>query len=114
MSEPLISQSELWQDRRRRTLAFVRRGVPFVSGVLAAFIALLLYTILNPPPRQMTQKDVDTSVAQALASATAPLPYSAVVFQVIQPYLVLIQSHVMKTNRLAADDGTGTGVIVND
>jgi S1-C subfamily serine protease len=114
MTEPPISRTELWQDRRKRASAFARRAVPFVSGILAAFIALLLYTILNPPPRQLTQKDVDTSVAQAMASATAPPPYSALVFQVIQPSLVLIQSHVLETNGLAADDGIGTGVIVND
>ena len=116
MSEPLISQSELWQDRRKRVRAFVRRGVPFVLGVLAAFIAILLYTVLNPPPRQLTQKDIDASVVQAMASATAPPPYSALVFQVIQPSLVLIQSHVLESTGLAADgdEGIGAGVIVND
>ncbi|MBA3868315.1 MAG: trypsin-like peptidase domain-containing protein [Anaerolineae bacterium] len=114
MSDPFTSQSELWQDRRKRTRAFVRRGLPFVSGVLATFIALLLYTVLNPPPRQVTQKDVATSVAEAMASATAPPPYSALVFQVIQPSLVLIQSQVLESNGFAAADGLGTGVIIND
>jgi len=114
MNEPVYSQSALWQDRRKRARALVRRGLPFVSGMLAAFIALLVYSLLNPPPRQMTQKDVDASVAKAMASATAPPPYSALVFQVIQPSLVLIQSHVLESTGLAADDGLGTGVIIND
>jgi S1-C subfamily serine protease len=116
MSEPLISQSELWQNRRKRARAFVRRGVPFVSGMLAAFLALLVYTVLNPLPRPLTQKDIDASVINAMASATAPPPYSALVFQVIQPSLVLIQSHVLESTGLAADgdEGIGAGVIVND
>jgi S1-C subfamily serine protease len=114
MDEPLHSQSEVWQNRRKRARAFARRGVPFVSGILAAFIALLVYTILNPLPRQLTQKDVDASIAQVLASATAPPPYSALVFQMIQPSLVLIQSEVLESSGLAADDGFGTGVIIND
>jgi S1-C subfamily serine protease len=90
--------------------------VPFVSGVLAAFLALLVYTVLNPPPRPLTQKDIDTSVVNMMASATAPPPYSALVFQVIQPSLVLIQSHVLESTGLAADgdEGIGAGVIVND
>lgn len=111
MSEPPNSRSELWKNRLR---VLARRSLPFVSGVLAAFLAMLMYSVLNPPPHQLTQKEVDTSVAQALASATAPPPYSALVFRVIQPSLVLIQSQVIETNGLAAADGIGTGVIVND
>lgn len=114
MNEPSITQLELWQNRLKRARAVARRGLPFASGVLAAFLALFVFQILNPPPRQMTQKDIDASVAQAMASATAPPPYSAVVFQIIQPSLVLIQSNVLESEGLAAADGIGTGVIVND
>ncbi len=114
MNEPLTSQSELWQNRRKRVRVYIRRWVPFVSGILATLIALLFYSLLNPPPRQMTQKDIDASVIQAMASATAPPPYSELVFQVIQPSLVLIQSQVLESNGFAAADGIGTGVIIND
>lgn len=114
MTAPIVSQSELPQDRRQRIYALTRRLLPFGSGVIATLIALILYTILFPAPRQMTQKDVNASVAQALASATAPPAYSALVYQVIRPSLVLIQSQLLETEGLAAADGLGTGVIIND
>ncbi|MCA0453536.1 MAG: trypsin-like peptidase domain-containing protein [Chloroflexi bacterium] len=62
----------------------------------------------------MTQNEVDTLVAQAMASATAPPPYSSLVYQAIQPSLVLIQSQIIDVEGFAADGGLGTGVIIND
>jgi len=90
-----------------------RRAAPFVSGVLAAFVALLLYNVLVPGPHLLTTREVNDSVAQALASAT-PLPsYSAIVFQIIHPSFVLIQTEEHdKKGKL--EHGVGSGVIVND
>ena len=42
MSEPSVSKSELWRERLRGVLTRLRRGLPFGSGVLAAFVAFLL------------------------------------------------------------------------
>ncbi len=114
MNNPLISRSELWQHRLGRVRTFLQGRVSFAAGVLAAFLALLLYTVLVPAPHQITQKEVDTTVAQALASVTPSPPYSVLVYQVIQPSLVLIQSQLLDVEGLAADGGMGTGVIIND
>ena len=113
MSEPPIPHSERRQ-RLKQIYGSARRGLPFVSGVFAALVAILLYSVFVPTPHQITQNEVSTSVAQALASATAPPPYSALVYQVIQPSLVLIQSEILESNGLAAGDGLGSGVIIND
>jgi S1-C subfamily serine protease len=86
---------------------------PFASGVVAAFAALLLYNALVPGPHQVTPREVDEAVAQALASAT-PLPaFSSLAYQVIQPSLVLIQAHA-DTENGEGENGLGSGVVVDD
>jgi len=85
----------------------------FVAGVFAALVALLLYHVLVPGPHQVTTSEVNDTVAHVLASAT-PLPaYSASVYQVIQPSLVLIQTE-SKGATGKPEHALGSGVIVND
>jgi S1-C subfamily serine protease len=81
--------------------------------MLAAFLALIVYSALTPPQKQLTQRDVDTSIANAFASATAPPAFSSLVYQVIQPSLVLIQSHITGPDN-KVQSGLGSGVIVDD
>jgi S1-C subfamily serine protease len=113
MSEPSVSRSELWQRRLQRFRTRARRAVPFASGVLAALLALLLYNVLVPGPHQLTTREVHDTVAQALASATPAPPFSARVFQAIQPSLVLIQTQAPGANG-KADRGLGSGVVIDD
>jgi S1-C subfamily serine protease len=102
-----------WDSWKHRLRKILRWAAPFVSGVAAVLVALWLYNILFPPPEAMTTRDVDEAVAQALASATPPPAYSALVYQVIQPSLVLIQ-----TSGNGADgeeeEGLGSGVVVTE
>src|SRR5689334_16527950 len=98
MDEPPVTRMELWRQRFQRLRANARRALPFVYGVLAAFVALLLYGIIVPGPHPLSQKDVNDTIAQAMASATAPPAYSSLVYQVIQPSLVLIQSQFPDQN----------------
>jgi S1-C subfamily serine protease len=111
MREPSDPKFDI-RGHTREFLARLRPAVPFVSGVLAALIAFLLYNLFFVKPDQLTAQDVSDTVAQAMASAT-PLPaYSASVYQVIQPSLVLIQ--VERTHEEAETDfGLGSGVIVD-
>ena len=60
--------------------------------MVAALLALLLYNQFTPRPHQLTLKEVNDSVAQTLASATPPPAYSTVVYQIIRPSLVLIET----------------------
>ncbi len=113
MNEPPASRSERWRSRFKRVRALLWRIVPFASGVLAALVALLLYNTITPAPRQMTQQDVNTSVAQALASATPPPAFSAQVYQVVLPSLVLIQSQILDASG-RTENGLGSGVVIND
>src|SRR4051794_5156904 len=82
-------QVRAWLQRQRARL---RQGALFGAGVAAAFLAILLYQALFPPPAPLTTRDVDQSIASAIASVT-PLPaFSAQVYREVQPALVLIQA----------------------
>jgi len=99
---------------RKRLLGFRTRAksaLPFASGMLAALLAILLYNILFPGPQQMTGREVNDIVVQAMASATPRPAFSSRVFQAIQPSLVLIQTQGEDGDRTHGS-GLGSGVIV--
>jgi len=106
-----VSRTGEWRRRGLRLLIILRRGLPFALGVAAAFLAILLYNRFTPQPQELTIQDVQNSVAQAMASATPPPAYSTVVYQIIRPSLVLIQT---KSSGAEGDseDGLGSGVII--
>jgi S1-C subfamily serine protease len=113
MNDLSTSAFEKWKERFGRVRLSVRRATPFASGVLAALLALLLYNSLFPGPHQITQSEVNDTVAQVMASATPPPPYSSLVYQAIQPSLVLIESK--RQNEEGEDDtGLGSGVVIDD
>jgi S1-C subfamily serine protease len=113
MSEPSAARSELWQRRWQRIRTRARAVTPFVSGVAATLVALLLFNRLLPAPHQLTAREVQDTVAQTLASAT-PLPaYSARVYQAIQPSFVLIQTHAPGADS-KQENGLGSGVVIDD
>ena len=113
MNEPSTSRSEPWWGRLQRLRAGVRSAAPFASGVLAALAALLLYNVLVPGPQPLTTREVNDTVAQALASATPPPAFSARVYQAIWPSLVLIQTQAPGADG-KVEDGLGSGVIIDD
>ena len=113
MNEPITSQSALWQRRLQQLRQYIGRAAPFVAGMLAAFAALLLYNVFVPAPPQLTLGEVNESVTQALADATPMPAYSSLVYQVIQPSIVLIQVQTIGENA-EEEDGLGTGVVIND
>jgi len=113
MNEPTASQSTLWQRRLYQLRQFVWRATPFAAGMLATLVALLLYNVFVPDPPQLTLGEVNESVAAALAEATPMPAYSALVYQLIQPSIVLIQVQTLGENA-EEEDGLGTGVVIND
>ena len=112
MSESSGSTIERFKGKMKNTASFLRRGLPFASGVFATLVAILIYHYVLVLPNQLTTEDVNASVAQVMASATAPPAYSAQVYQVIQPSLVLIQTEERHQNA-ESGFGLGSGVIVN-
>ena len=111
MSEQSASRLGAWRRRLRHLRA--QRAVPFAGGVLAALAALLLYNVLFPGPHQLTTREVNDAVAQALATATPPPAFSARVYQAIQPSLVLIQTQSTGASG-KVEHGLGSGVVIDD
>jgi S1-C subfamily serine protease len=85
---------------------------PFLSGVIAAFLALFLYNFLFPAS-QVTEAEVNNAIAGALASATPRPAYSVRVYQAVQPSLVMIESE-FGGETSESERGLGSGVIVDD
>ena len=127
MDEPSDSEQDMLQDPEqdfqpgwwRRRLDHLRRHtrsvVIFLGGMLAALAALVVYNLLNPAPAQLTLRDVNDTVAEAIASATPPPAYSALVYQAIRPAIVLVQVHDLPTEGEDEEDGNGlgSGVVIN-
>lgn len=113
MNEPTITRGERWRSRLARLRQWIRRGIPFVLGGIIVLLALFVYNLLFPGPRQLTSQDVNAAVAQALASATPAPPYSELVYQVIRPSLVLIQTDLPDKDG-KPQHGLGSGVVIDD
>lgn len=117
MNEPSASSSDSksgqWRDRLTYIRTRVKNAIPFASGILAAFLAVLLYNVLFPGPQQVTGREVNDIVVQAMASATPRPAFSTRVFQVIQPSLVLIQTKGQNGDS-EHGSGLGSGVIVTN
>jgi len=112
-SGPLATDTPAVPPRRVARLATrTKRAVPFVSGVLAAFIALLAYGALVPGPAPLSRQDVGDEVASALASVTPAPPFSELAYQAIQPSLVLIKTTGTDAKG-ATQSGIGSGVVVD-
>ena len=112
-NESVASQSGLWRRYLQRLRSHARSVVLFVTGVLAALVALLLYNVLAPGSPQLTTNDVNDSIVQALASATPPPAYSALVYQVIRPSLVFIETEAIDPDG-EVGNGVGSGIVIND
>lgn len=113
MSEPSAAPIERWRQYWQRLRLYLRRAAPFVSGVLAALTALLLYHLLFPAPPPLTTREVNDTITQVMASATPPPAFSAQVYQAIRPSLVFIETEVERKNG-ENDSGLGSGVVINE
>ena len=112
MKEPSLSNPDRPQSRLGHLRERVRGMFPFLSGVVAAFLALFLYNFLFPAS-QVTEAEVNNAIAGALGSATPRPAYSVQVYQAIQPALVMIESE-FEGETSESEQGLGSGVIVDD
>jgi S1-C subfamily serine protease len=102
-----------WRRGWQRLRTGLLRSLPFFAGMLAVFLALLLYRALYPAPQQMTARQMNDTIAQVMASATPPPPFSERVYQQIQPSIILVEAKLPAKD--GKDDGSlGTGVILDD
>ena len=90
----------------------IKRAIPFVGALIVAFFGLYLYQTLYPVPKPPSQEEINKNIFQILASATPEPAYSSVVYQIILPSLVFIQTEgINEANQQGYS--IGSGVIVN-
>lgn len=112
MSESAQTKKERFMMGIKNLASRLRSSLPFASGVFSALLAFLIYHLVLVAPNQLDAEDVKESVAIAMASATPEPAYSAQVYQIIQPSLVLIE--IEETHQDAESDfGLGSGVVVD-
>jgi hypothetical protein len=86
------------------------RLAAFAAGLLVALGAVLLYGLLTRGPAPLTQRDIDDTVADALASVTPAPPFSEQVYRAVVPSLVLIETTQRDGDGEAESDaGLGSG-----
>ena len=110
---PTDSRPDSWRTHLQALGRNLRKAAPFAGGVVAAFAALLLYRLAFPPPAALTARDVDESIAHAMASATPPAAFSQRVYAMVQPSLVLIETEVTEEGG-ETGEGLGSGVVIDD
>lgn len=113
MDQQPNSRLELWRVRLVSIKNKLKKGVPFATGMLATLLALFLYNRMFPGPQPLTTKEINDTVVSVMSSATPPPAAASLVYRVIQPSLVLIQT---KGNESDGKDhsGLGSGVIISD
>ena len=92
------------------------RLLPVGIGAAVTVAVVLLVGLLAPRTPGITPRQVDEAIASALASQTPPPAYSQVVYQRVQPSLVLIQTEGPTAPDAAPEgdhSGLGSGVVVN-
>jgi len=102
-----------WQPAHK-----LRTPLAFTAGILAALVALVIYSALAPAPATLTMRDVNDAIARAMASATPRPALSVSVYQAVAPSVVLIRAQGGAQRAGARSDGElrelGSGVIVNE
>jgi S1-C subfamily serine protease len=92
----------------------LNRARPLLGAGLLAFAGAAIYRALYPPELPLTPQQVGQIAAERLAAATPAPAYSAQVYQVILPSLVLIQAWGDASSLPQEGVGVGTGVVVNE
>jgi len=113
LNKNTVTNPGRWPARLQPLRRWTGRVALLALIALAALLGVVLYSALFPAPVPPTIKEIDDSIAQAMASATPPQAYSAQVYQMILPSLVFI-----KTQSETPDEeegfGVGSGVVIND
>lgn len=108
-----LTRKEKFKQRMQRLRAPLRTLSLVGAGVVIAYLGLYVFNVLNPGPPRLTQRDVESTVAKVMASATPPPPVAEQVYEIIQPSLVRVNTRFMDTDGSSAR-GRGTGIILDE
>ncbi len=101
------------QPRRRLPRIPWRSAALVGLSVGLTLVVLLAYTALQPAQPRLTQREVATLVAHAMASATPPPSTAARVYDTIWPSVVLINTETQGKAE-EPERARGTGVVLDE
>jgi S1-C subfamily serine protease len=91
------------------------RLILLAAGGLFALLLVTLHGVMKPPPREITQRDIDAAVLHTLE--TKPLPSAAArAYEVIRPSVVRVRGLGQhgKDEDEDTETGVGSGVVIVD
>ena len=91
------------------------RPILIAAGALVVLLLVSLHTAMKPPPRAITQRDIDAAVLHTLE--TKPLPSAAArAYEVIRPSVVRVRGlgHHDSEEDAETETGVGSGVVIVD
>jgi S1-C subfamily serine protease len=102
-------------DQAARRWRLPRRPVLLAgAGLLLVLLAVALYGTRTPPPRRITQQDIDRAVLHTLATKSLP-SRAAKAYAVIRPSVVEVRGFKDDKGKNAeAGNDVGTGVVIVD
>jgi S1-C subfamily serine protease len=100
--------------RLRGFLSRYERILLVAAAVLLSVGTFLVYNLMKPPPRQLTQKDVDAAVLHTLDTNVLP-SRAAKAYEIVQRSVVRVRQ-IEHSDETDADHvrGVGTGVVIVD
>ena len=110
-------QAEHRRSLRSRLKFFTRyeRLLLVVAGGIFALLLVSLHAAMKPPPREITQRDIDSAVLHTLE--TKPLSSAAArAYEVIRPSVVRVRGlgQYGKDEDQDTETGVGSGVVIVD
>ncbi len=108
-------EPNLQPEKKKRPLwplSGLKKTLPFAGGVIATLLALLLYRLAFPAPQPLSDSALEETIAEALASATAPPSFASRIYDTIKFSLVLIETST-DSGEDEPDLGIGSGVVID-
>ena len=114
-SPPAEAQSRRSPRSGPKLFTRYERPLLIAAGGLFALLLVSLHAAMQPPRREVTQRDIDAAVLHTLA--TKPLPSSAArAYEVIRPSVVRVRGlgHHDSDKDADTETGVGSGVVIVD
>ncbi|MEO5699300.1 MAG: trypsin-like peptidase domain-containing protein [Casimicrobiaceae bacterium] len=103
-----------WRARAATQLRRYERLLLVATSVLLTVALFATYTRMHPPPRSLTQKDIDNAVVHTLENLPTPSP-AAKAYEIVIPSVVrVLGTGDEREDGKPPDRGVGTGVVIVD
>lgn len=110
---PPPSRTKALKQRLVRFYIRLRPAFLVAAVIVIALASVRVYSMTQPAPQRLTQRDIDAAVQRALASIPPGPSSASLAYAAIQPSVVFIQATVPEKDGKPGK-ALGTGVIIND